>query len=255
MKKIKPLIAGNWKMNGITRKIGEVRKMSRALSHSSPHCDVMICAPATLLSRLSGKKGKIILGGQDCHAAENGAHTGDISVAMLKDAGAKAVIVGHSERRTDHNETSKQVCAKAAAAHKGGLVAIICVGESLAERKAGKTLAIIRQQLKASLPVSCTAKNTTIAYEPIWAIGTGLTPTEEQVARVHKAIRTTITKRFGGDGGEGEAMRLLYGGSVKPSNAKSLLAVPNVNGALVGGASLTASDFLKIIDTFRKGSK
>lgn len=252
MKKIKPLIAGNWKMHGITRNIKEVRKMNTALAKKSKSikCDVMICPPATLLHRLAQTpKSRIIFGGQDCHTAEQGAHTGDISASMIKDAGGKAVILGHSERRTDHNETSKQVCAKAITAHEAGLHTIICVGESLKERKAGKTLTIIRQQLRGSLPDDCTAHNTTIAYEPIWAIGTGLTPTLDEVAAVHKSIRAALTKR------DTASMRILYGGSVKPSNARELLSVPNVNGALVGGASLTATDFLKIIDTYAEGSK
>lgn len=247
--KVKPMVAGNWKMNGTKKDLGEVRKLVTALGRSKTKCDVMICPPATLLSRMAALKPKgITLGGQDCHAAESGAHTGDISAPMLKEAGAKAVILGHSERRSDHAETDKQVKAKVDAAHKAGLVAIMCIGESLKQRKSGETLKTVQGQLRGSLPDGCTAKNTIIAYEPVWAIGSGLTPTLKQVEQVHTKLRKALVRRFGD---EGAKMRILYGGSVKPSNAAELMAVPDVNGALVGGASLTARDFTGIIAAYR----
>ena len=247
--KVKALVAGNWKMNGTKKDLAEVKKLAAALAKNKAACEVMICPPATLLSRMAELKAKgIALGGQDAHANEGGAHTGDISTLMLKDAGAKAVILGHSERRADHGETDKQVKAKVEAAHKSGLMAIMCVGESLKERKKGDTLKAVQSQLRGSLPAACTAKNTVIAYEPVWAIGTGLTPTVEQVEEVHTALRKALVRRFGD---EGAKMRILYGGSVKPANAAELMAVPNVNGALVGGASLTAKDFGGIIAAYR----
>jgi triosephosphate isomerase len=187
------------------------------------------------------------LGGQDCHVAASGAYTGDIAAEMLADAGAGAVIVGHSERRSAHGELDRIVRAKAAAAHRAGLIAIVCVGETAGERSAGLTEDVVRRQLDKSLPDAATATNTVIAYEPVWAIGTGLTPTNEDVARVHAAIRQVLTERFAA---EGAGMRILYGGSVKPSNARELLAIKDVNGALVGGASLKASDFLGIIAAY-----
>jgi triosephosphate isomerase len=251
--KIKPLVAGNWKMNGTKKSLAELKKLAATLGKNKAKCEVMICPPATLLSRMADLKAKgIALGGQDAHANESGAHTGDVSAAMLKDAGAKAVILGHSERRAPlqdggHNETDKQVKAKVEAAHKVGLTAIMCVGESLKERKKGDTLKVVQGQLRGSLPAGCTAKNTVIAYEPVWAIGSGLTPTVEQVEEVHTALRKALVRRFGD---EGAKMRILYGGSVKPANAAELMAVPHVNGALVGGASLTAKDFCGIIRAY-----
>jgi len=189
----------------------------------------------------------LLVGGQDCHAKAAGAHTGDISAEMLKDAGATAVIVGHSERRADHGETDAMVRTKAEAAHRAGLVAIVCVGETAAERKEGKTLAVVTGQLAGSLPNGATAANTIVAYEPVWAIGTGLTPTAQDVAEVHAAARQALVERYGD---EGRRMRILYGGSVKPSNARELMSVANVNGALVGGASLKAEDFLGIVSAY-----
>ena len=246
--KVKPLVAGNWKMNGTKKNLNEVKKLAAALAKNKAACDVMVCPPVTLLSRMADLKAKgIALGGQDAHANETGAHTGDISAAMLKDAGAKAVILGHSERRADHGERDKDVKAKVEAAHKTGLMTIMCVGESLKERKKGDTLKIVQGQLRGSLPDGCTAKNTVIAYEPVWAIGSGLTPTVEQVAEVHAALRKALVRRFKD---EGAKMRILYGGSVKPTNAEELMAVPNVNGALVGGASLTAKDFTGILKAY-----
>ena len=246
--KIKPLIAGNWKMNGTKSSLTEVKKLAAAIAKDKPKADAMVCPPATLIARMADLKAKgIALGAQDCHAAVSGAHTGDVSAEMLKDAGAKAVIVGHSERRTDHGESDKQVRAKVEAAQRAGLTAIMCVGESLQQRKKGETLKVVQGQLRGSLPDGCTAKNTIIAYEPVWAIGSGLTPTAEQVAEVHAALRKALVRRFGD---EGAKMRILYGGSVKPGNAAELMAVPHVNGALVGGASLTAKDFAGILKAY-----
>jgi triosephosphate isomerase len=249
---IRALVAGNWKMNGSKKDLSELRKLATALKPSKSKgrvkADVMICPPATLLPRMADQKAKgIALGGQDCHANISGAHTGDISADMMKQAGAKAVIIGHSERRADHGETDKQVRAKVEAAHRAGLLAIMCVGESLKQRKAGETLKVVQGQLRGSLPAGCTAKNTVIAYEPVWAIGSGLTPTAAQVGEVHAALRKALVRRFGD---EGAKMRILYGGSVKPANAAELMAVPHVNGALVGGASLKAQDFYGILKAY-----
>jgi len=248
---IRPLVAGNWKMNGTRAALAEAEKLKAGLgaSGSKPACEVMICPPATLVAALAeaARGSPLEVGGQDCHAKASGAHTGDVSAEMLKDAGAVATIVGHSERRADHGETNVVVRAKAEAAYRAGLTAIVCVGETAEERKAGKTLAIVGGQLAGSLPDAATAANTVVAYEPVWAIGTGLTPTAADVAEVHAAIREALRERYGADG---QRMRILYGGSVKPSNAKELMAVANVNGALVGGASLKADDFLGIIAAY-----
>jgi triosephosphate isomerase (TIM) len=246
---IRPLVAGNWKMNGVGARLAEAQTVGNALIQSTAAVDVMICPPATLLAKMAWtlKGSKVLLGGQDCHAAASGPFTGDVSAEMLADAGATAVIVGHSERRAAHGELDRMVRAKAAAAHRAGLTAIVCVGETAGERNAGLTEAVVHRQLEGSLPDAVTAANTVVAYEPVWAIGTGLTPTAQDVGRVHAAIRQALNKRFGE---EGEAMRILYGGSVNPSNAAELLAIANVNGALVGGASLKASDFLGIIAAY-----
>ena len=249
--RVKALVAGNWKMNGVKASKKEVAALARKLAAAKkkPACDVLVCPPATLISTLkeAAKGTKVAIGGQDCHAKESGAHTGDIAAEMLKDAGAAYVIVGHSERRADHGETDAVVKAKAEAAHRAGLTAIVCVGETEAERDAGQTLKVIKGQLKGSLPDGAAARTTVIAYEPVWAIGTGRTPTPDDVAKVHGAIRKALEARFGG---EGAKMRILYGGSVKPSNAAELMSVPNVNGALVGGASLKAEDFWGIISAY-----
>lgn len=248
---IRPLVAGNWKMNGQKTSIAEALGVGQALSEAQGRvkADVLIAPPASLLMAMVATCGPGLLGfaGQDCHAKASGAHTGDISAEMLKDAGATAVIVGHSERRADHAETNETVRAKAMAANRAGLAAIICVGETAAERQAGSTLAVVAGQLEGSLPETCDAANTIVAYEPVWAIGTGLVPTPADVAEVHGAIRRDLVARFGEQGG---AMRILYGGSVKPDNAATLLSIANVNGALVGGASLKASDFLAIIRAY-----
>ena len=245
---IRPLVAGNWKMNGLSASGAELSKM--AAGADGLKADLMVCPPATLVAAFAkaAKGSPIAIGGQDCHAAASGAHTGDISAEMLADAGATAVIVGHSERRTDHHETDAQVKAKALAAWRAGLTAIVCVGETRAEREAGKTLAVVGTQLAGSLPDGVAATRLVVAYEPVWAIGTGLTPTPADVAEVHAFIRKTLTDRFGE---EGSGVRILYGGSVKPSNAGELLAIADVNGALVGGASLKAEDFLGIAAVYR----
>lgn len=249
---IRPLVAGNWKMNGLKSSIEQALKVKEALSATdSPSAvDVMICPPATLVMVLSElvKGSPLLIGGQDVHPRASGAHTGDIAAEMLADAGAMATIVGHSERRTDHGDLDRIVRAKAEAALRAGIAAIVCVGETEGERKAGLTLEVVARQLAASVPEGATADKVSIAYEPVWAIGTGLTPTVEDVAETHAAIRKALTDKHGA---EGTRMRILYGGSVKPSNAKELLAIANVNGALVGGASLLAADFLGVIAAYR----
>lgn len=250
---IRPLVAGNWKMNGVASSLAEALAVRDALAgpRAGIASDVMIAPPATLLSLFAAPcaGSRLALAGQDCHPKASGAHTGDVSAEMLKDAGASAVIVGHSERRSDHGETSKVVRQKAEAAYRAGLTAIICIGETAGERRVGLTLPVVERQLAGSLPDVATAANTVVAYEPVWAIGTGLTPTPEDVAEVHAAIRRALEARFGV---EGARMRILYGGSVKPDNASVLMAVANVNGALVGGASLKASDFLAILRAYER---
>jgi triosephosphate isomerase len=238
------LVAGNWKMNGLKASLSEVRAMVDGAA-GLPGVDLAICPPATLVSAVSGALAgsRIGLGGQDCHAEVSGAYTGDTSAEMLADAGAGYVIVGHSERRAAHAETDAMVATKARAAYRAGLVPIICVGESLQQRDANETLAVITRQLAGSVPDTAASNPTVVAYEPIWAIGTGRTPTTAQVAEVHQAMVETLQKRFGAAAG---SIRLLYGGSVKPENAAELMHVPGVDGALVGGASLKATDFLRI---------
>ena len=245
----RPLVAGNWKMNGGVTMLKEPRLLAAMLKDVKLKADIMVCPPAVILRRVKSvlKGSKIKVGGQDCHWIPSGAHTGDVSAEMLKEAGCSAVIVGHSERRTNHAETDNMVAKKAKAAHRAGLTAIICIGETLDERKAGNTLAVVSRQLKGSLPEGSTAADTVIAYEPVWAIGTGLTPTTAEVAEVHAHIRKELAGLMGGDGA---GVRILYGGSVKPSNAVELMGQPNVNGALVGGASLKAADFLGIIKVY-----
>lgn len=235
---MRKLAAGNWKMNGAR---ADLIQLDPILSLSGPACEILLCLPATLIHAASARAdGRIAIGAQDCHIAPKGAHTGDISAAMLVDAGASHVILGHSERRTDHGETSALVAQKAAAAQAAGLTAIICIGETLAEREAGQTLAVIGRQLAASLPAGAHGSNTVLAYEPVWAIGTGRTPTVDQITEVHGFIRGQL-------GEQGNDMRLLYGGSVKADNAAAIFALSNVDGALVGGASLKAADFAPII--------
>lgn len=235
------LVAGNWKMNGLAASAAMLDELVAA--HPTPACDILICPPATLIAALAG--GAVPIGGQDCHWAVSGAHTGDISAEMLADAGATAVILGHSERRADHGETDVTVAKKTHAAWRAGLLAIVCVGETEAQRNANETLDVVGRQLGASVPDGATAANLAIAYEPVWAIGTGRTPSLEEIAQVHDFLRAELVKRFGKETGSG--IRLLYGGSVKPGNAAEIFTVGNVDGALVGGASLTAKDFSGII--------
>ena len=237
------LAAGNWKMNGDLAALAEIDALTAA--QAAPGCDVLICPPAVLIHAMKARigAGAIAVGGQDCHAKSSGAHTGDISAAQLRDAGASHVILGHSERRADHGETDAMVAAKAAAAHAAGLTAIICVGETEAQRDAGETLAVIASQLDGSIPKGATAANTVIAYEPVWAIGTGLTATPDKVQKIHAFIRSQLAKK---DVNISLLTRVLYGGSVKPANAAELFAQPDVDGGLIGGAALVASDFLDI---------
>jgi triosephosphate isomerase len=243
----RPLVAGNWKMNGLAASEAELAKI--ITGGAGLKCDLMIFPPATLIVEFAAavRGAPVTIGAQDCHPEASGAHTGDIAAEQLADAGATAVIVGHSERRTDHHETDALVRAKAQAAWRAKLLAIVCVGEQRGEREAGKTLDVVRRQLDGSLPDGATAANLVVAYEPVWAIGTGLTPTPKDVAEVHGFIRKRLNQRFGG---EGACIRILYGGSVKPANGKELLGVAEVNGALVGGASLKAADFLGIAGVY-----
>jgi triosephosphate isomerase len=252
---IRPLVAGNWKMNGIDSSLAELGALREQLAEAPvAEADVMVCPPATLLSRaveiLAGTD--VALGGQDCHPLPSGAHTGDISAEMLADAGATAVIVGHSERRIDHGENDALVKAKALAAYRADLTAIICIGETEAERRDGETLDVLKRQIQGSVPEEARAANTVMAYEPVWAIGSGLTPTLDDVAKVHGFIREVLGRLLGQ--AESEATRILYGGSVKPTNAAELLFVPDVNGALVGGASLKTTDFYGILAVYRDGA-
>jgi len=242
---IRPLIAGNWKMNGLKSSMAEFEAMLSGASEVAEKADLLVCPPATLVSAFAEKaRGRaLMVGAQDCHPKPSGAHTGDLAAEMLADAGAGAIIVGHSERRADHGENDALVRQKAEAAWRAGLTAVVCVGETLEQRDAGQTLEICRGQLNGSLPDAARAANLVVAYEPVWAIGTGLTPTVGDVEQIHSFIRGVLTVRFND---EGKGIRILYGGSVKPSNAAELMAVANVNGALIGGASLKASDFLAI---------
>ena len=246
----RPLVAGNWKMNGLKRSAIELEKAIAGGAGLRGQTDLMICPPATLLAAAVAlaQGSAVAIGAQDCHAEASGAFTGDIAAEMLADAGATAVIVGHSERRTLHQETDATVHAKAAAAWRAGLLAIVCIGETRAEREAGRTLDVLGRQLDGSLPDGATAQNLVVAYEPVWAIGTGLTPTTADVAEAHGFIRQRLAARYAATA---DAVRVLYGGSVKPSNAKELMNVPNVDGALIGGASLKADEFLAIAACYR----
>lgn len=241
----RPLIAGNWKMNGLSAALAEIEALGEAVRSGYDDVDIVICPPATLLMAATevGEAAGIDTGGQDCHAKPSGAHTGDVSADMLADAGAAWVIVGHSERRRDHGETDAIVRAKADAAGRAGLAAIICVGETQAERDAGAALAVVGRQLAGSIPSDPKSGSWAIAYEPVWAIGTGRTPTLQEIQDIHQAMRRELAAL----GAPASHVRLLYGGSVNPSNAREILALPDVDGALVGGASLKAGDFLKII--------
>ena len=241
-----PLIAGNWKMNGTGAALTEAKALAEALTAESAAVRVAICPPATLIERMAGavKGSAVEVGGQDCHAEASGAFTGDVSAGMLADAGAGLVILGHSERRAGYRETSELVASKVRAALRAGLEPIVCVGETLDERKAGKALEIVTGQVRGSLPGDLAGKAFSVAYEPVWAIGTGLTPTTPEIEEVHRAIRATVVEMFGD---AGKAVPILYGGSVKPSNAAEILHADEVGGALVGGAALKAADFLGII--------
>ena len=245
------LVAGNWKMNGVLASLGEVEALAGLLSENDPQgVDIAICPPATLISPLVAKLAalkldkRIAAGAQDCHPDASGAHTGDIAAEMIADLGGACIIVGHSERRTDHKERNELVCAKAEAAHRAKLSAIVCVGETESERNRGEALAVVERQLDRSVPDSATGKDLVIAYEPVWAIGTGRTPTVDDIAEVHNFIRRFLSTRFGP---QGNLIRILYGGSVKPGNAAEIFAIDNVDGGLIGGASLKAQDFYGII--------
>ena len=238
------IAAGNWKMNGLRENLKELRRLEDL--HGDAEIAILICPPATLVSACEDTPFDI--GGQDCHSAVSGAHTGDISADMLADAGASYVLTGHSERRTDHGETDEVVAAKSEAAFDAGLIAMICIGETLEQRERGTTLAVIDTQLAGSVPDSADSHNCVIAYEPVWAIGTGKVPTTEQIAEVHAHIRARLSERFS----DGDEFTLLYGGSVKGSNATEIFGVANVDGALVGGASLKADDFSPIISALEK---
>jgi triosephosphate isomerase len=247
----KPLLAGNWKMNGTGASLHELRQLALGWRRKRLTCELLICPPLTLLAPARQLKlGKIMLGAQDCHFAAFGAYTGDISAPMLVDAGARAVILGHSERRTGHGETDSVVRAKAVAARQAGLLAIICIGETEAERRTGQTLAVLTKQLESSLPQDIAAKDIVVAYEPVWAIGSGRTPSSEDIIQVHSHIRAWLAN-LAGEGAE--QIRILYGGSLKPDNAAAILGLANVDGALVGGASLKAADFMAIADVYAQG--
>jgi len=241
----KTLAAGNWKMNGLQENLQEIKTLSEVAASAS--CEVVICPPATLLASMASVSDDIAVGGQNCHANVSGAHTGDISAPMLADCGAKYVILGHSERRENHGETNDLVREKAQTAWDAGLTAIVCIGESLKEREATNTIDIIGGQMAGSIPDNATGENLVVAYEPVWAIGTGLTPTLDQIGEVHDFIRMRLERRFGE--GVGRSVRILYGGSMNPKNVDDIAGVSNVDGGLVGGASLKAADFSQIIKT------
>jgi len=241
-----PLIAGNWKMNGLAASLAEARALAEALAAEPARGRVALCPPATLIDRMSRElaDSAVELGGQDCRAEISGAFTGDVAAEMLADAGAKLVILGHSERRAGYGETDAVVAAKVEAALRAGLEPIVCVGETLEERRAGRAVEVVSGQVRGSLPESLTDKAFSVAYEPVWAIGSGLTPTVAEIEEVHGAVRRTLVERFGEAGAR---VPILYGGSVKPSNAAEILHAADVGGALVGGASLKAADFLGIV--------
>lgn len=244
---LKLLIAGNWKMNGLRADVSQIEAVAKALTDTpANNCDVLLCPPITLLSQASelSTPNGVLIGAQNCHIAEKGAHTGDVGAAMLKDAGATYIIVGHSERRADHHETDGVVNAKAQSTLSAGLTPIICVGETKVERQSGLALTVVEHQLNGSVPDYADNQEIVIAYEPVWAIGTGLVPDETDITNMHAAIREWLVKRFGE---KGASVRILYGGSLKPTNAKEILNISHVNGGLIGGASLKSEDFLGII--------
>ncbi len=243
------LAAGNWKMNGMRESLPELQAIVAGAAGAA--CEVAVCPPATLIPAAAeaATGSAVAIGGQDCHAAAKGAHTGDIAAEMIADAGGSMVIVGHSERRTDHGETDAEVRAKAEAAWRAGLTAILCIGETEAERRGGQTEAVLSRQVAGSVPEGATADKLVIAYEPVWAIGTGLTPSNDDIVAAHAHIRAELAGRLGRE--QADAIRILYGGSVKPDNAETIMALPGVDGALVGGASLKAADFLTIVAACR----
>ena len=248
---VRPLVAGNWKMNGLSGSLAEIDAMRRAAdAGESGAAELLVCPPATLIAQAAWRirGGELSLGAQDCAAEASGAFTGDISATMLRDAGASYVIVGHSERRTLHHETDELIRAKAEAALRAGLTPIVCVGETQAEREAGQQAVVVLRQLRGSLPAGATSETVVVAYEPVWAIGSGVTPTPIDVAAVHNGIRALLIDMYGPHCAK---IRLLYGGSVKPSNCNELLPLDNVDGALVGGASLKATEFLAIAAHYR----
>ena len=241
---MRPLIAGNWKMHGLRAELHEIKSIAAVATRAQPRVDILICPPTSLLAaaaRTAG--GRIAVGGQDCDPEASGAHTGDVSAEMLKDAGASAVIVGHSERRQHHGETDALVARKALAARRAGLLAIVCVGETQQQRASGAALTICGGQIVASVPIGMTASALAIGYEPLWAIGSGQIPTSQEIVHMHAHIRRCLVEHLGA---EGKSVRILYGGSVKPSNARAILALPEVGGALVGGASLKSEEFAAI---------
>ncbi|MDR1828235.1 MAG: triose-phosphate isomerase [Methylobacteriaceae bacterium] len=246
--KPRPLIAGNWKMNGLRASQSVLDGIREGYTAAvAKKVDVLVCPPTTLLHAFAVQAAGsgLYIGAQDCHTKASGAYTGDISAEMIQDSGGQYVILGHSERRQYHGETDALVNEKTVAAHRAGLTAVVCIGETREERESGKAIAVVKSQLKGSVPAGSTAQNLVIAYEPVWAIGTGLTPTVADVAEVHAAIREDLIALVGKD--DQYLVRILYGGSVKPSNAAELLGTANVDGALVGGASLVAKDFLAIV--------
>jgi triosephosphate isomerase (TIM) len=247
----RPLVAGNWKMNGLSGAQSTLDRIIAGAGRLSPAIDILVCPPFLLIPSFAARArgSRVAIGGQDCHADASGAHTGDVAAEMLADAGAVAVIIGHSERRCDHHETDAEVCAKVLAAQRAALLAIVCVGETRAERDAGRAETVVKAQLEASLPDL--AVDFVVAYEPVWAIGTGLTPTSADVAGMHGFIRRLLGTRFGA---AGEGARIIFGGSLKPENAHKLLTIENVDGTLVGGASLKADEFLAIAGVYRQSA-
>ena len=249
---MRPLIAGNWKMHGLKAELHEIDSIADLATRTQPHVDILICPPAGLLAAAAQTAaGRIAVGGQDCHPEPSGAHTGDVSAEMLKDAGASAVIVGHSERRQHHGETDALVARKALAARRAGLLAILCVGETQQQRASGAALSICGDQIVASVPVGMTASELAIGYEPLWAIGSGKIPTSQEIVHMHAHIRRCLIEYLGA---QGKSVRILYGGSVNPSNARAILALPEVGGALVGAASLKSEEFAVIIASAPEGA-